>query len=102
MLTVKLVLFFWLFVPALVSARDPFVIENKNVDYCNLSQLDPVDLIYAGTVQISSKKFAFVLDSYKHLCKLKVGDHLLNRYEVIDVLNDQVIYSDGHTFDFIK
>lgn len=83
--------------------RNPFEIQNKNIDSCNLHKWLPADLYYVGTVFYPKEAVAFVKDPFEQLCKLRVGDRLgFNHYQVVDVLNDQIILSDGKDFSFLK
>lgn len=84
-------------------SRDPFFICNATVDVCNLSKLLPADLMYVGTIVKKGQTIGFVKDPLEQICQITKGQHLGgSRYVVVDVLNDQVVFSDGHQFIFLN
>lgn len=83
-------------------SRNPFIIEQKNIDSCNLRRWLPEDLTYLGTVSLADSKIAFVADPLQHLCQVYLGDRLGNNHWVVDVRSDQVVLTDGQLFSFLK
>jgi hypothetical protein len=97
-----LLVLFFLWVPIVSYAmRDPFSIEQLTSSSCDLNKLPPGDLCFIGAITFSEFTLGFLSDPMGHICQIRTGNRL-GSFEVIDVLPDEIVISDGQQYVVIK
>lgn len=101
--------FFWLmcifyFMVCPVEAmRNPFILDYAVSSGCNLSRLAIDDLTWLGMIKRSDATIGFVADAVGQVCAIQVGEKLgQEKQEVLKILSDRVVLSDGNDYRVIK
>jgi hypothetical protein len=85
------------------ASRDPFTLEQRATVGCNLQETNADDLSFVGAVQLIDVTIGFVSDTVGNICQLKVGQSIGNKKsEVLRILPDQIVISDGQHYIIIK
>jgi CO dehydrogenase/acetyl-CoA synthase beta subunit len=85
------------------AMRDPFSIENACYVRCDLNSLQPDDLSFVGAIKFLDHSVGLVEDPKGQVCQINTGSHLGSKnYEVVDILEDQILLSDGQQYLVIK
>ncbi len=83
--------------------RDPFSVTNACYVSCDLNTLQPDDLSFVGAIKYLDHSVGLVEDPKGQICQISVGKLLgSKKYEVVDILEDQILLSDGQQYLLIK
>lgn len=83
--------------------RDPFSLEQLQNYICDLNKLPFEDLNFVGALHEEKLIRALIADPLGHICNITIGAKIqLNQYEVVDILEDEIVLFDGQRYVAIK
>jgi hypothetical protein len=95
--------FFLFFIGTCLGMRDPFLTDDRVINESALNRMLVADLSFVGTVALPGNAIGFVEDPLGNLYQLKIGQKLGPcREEVMDILQDKIILTNGHHYTIIK